>query len=151
DRTTYYRHDLTYGLPPNPHGFLTAAPSGQLAFGNIALGAQRQIATFFATDGQVIDPLTDVTNVWGVHLFEVPIQGPLPEGLNYPAYATAGAPAQASGSLASGPVPTGPAATSRNGEPPEWSLPATPVPAGNPPSPTATAATGSTSAAPTMP
>ncbi len=43
----------------------------------IALGAQKQIATFFATDGQtVIHPEPK-------QYFEVPINGPLPEELNY--------------------------------------------------------------------
>ncbi len=79
DRATYYRHDLAYaeipGLPKNPHVFMTSIHNP--AWKEIALGAQRQIATFFATDGQVIiqpEPK---------QYFEVPIQGPLPEELNY--------------------------------------------------------------------
>ena len=50
---------------------------GVAAFRDIALGAQAQIAQFFASDGEAFihpDP---------VRFFEVPIQGPLPEGLNY--------------------------------------------------------------------
>jgi len=48
-----------------------------VAFRDIALGAQAQIARFFASEGMTIihpDP---------ARFFEVPIQGPLPEALNY--------------------------------------------------------------------
>jgi hypothetical protein len=80
DRTTYFRNDLAYAanpaMPKNPHTFLTnvfvpaAAP--------YAVGAQTQIAMFFATNGALtIDP----DGAGGV--FEVPIAGPLPEGLNF--------------------------------------------------------------------
>lgn len=59
DAAVQYRNDLAYanvaGIPKNPHTFLTnifvpaAAP--------FAIGAQQQIATFFASDGaKVIDP-----------------------------------------------------------------------------------------------
>jgi hypothetical protein len=77
DRATFYRHDLAFaenpGLPKNPHGFMVLIG----AYGAIARGAQEQIATFFASDGTVIihpEPM---------RFFEVPIRGPLPEGLNY--------------------------------------------------------------------
>jgi hypothetical protein len=44
---------------------------------DIALGAQSQIAIFFASDGEtIIDPDP-------ARFFEVPIRGPLPEELNY--------------------------------------------------------------------
>jgi hypothetical protein len=44
----------------------------------IAVGAQSQIAAFFASNGAlVIDP------DGAAPLFEVPIQGELPEGLNF--------------------------------------------------------------------
>ncbi len=43
----------------------------------IARGAQEQIATFFASDGR------DVIHPEPAKYFETPIQGPLPEGLNY--------------------------------------------------------------------
>ena len=80
DRATYYRNDLAYAVNPavgkNPHTFLTnivnpaAAPA--------ALGAQAQIAAFFASHGlTVIDP------DGGGPLFEVPINGALPETLNF--------------------------------------------------------------------
>src|SRR5262249_59810633 len=53
DRATLYRHDLAFAenpqLPTNPHGFLATLDIP--AFRAITLGAQQQIATFFATDG----------------------------------------------------------------------------------------------------
>ena len=80
DRATYFRNDLAYLANPavgkNPHTFLTNIGSGaQVGY---ALAAQRQIATFFASRGlTTIDPD-------GVALFfETPIQGPLPETLNF--------------------------------------------------------------------
>ncbi len=80
DRTVYYRHDLAYAannaLGKNPHGFLTGI--GSAASAPIAVGAQQMIARFFASRGvTVIDP--DGAGP----LFEVPITGPLPEGLNF--------------------------------------------------------------------
>ncbi|NEX62255.1 Ig-like domain-containing protein [Noviherbaspirillum galbum] len=75
---TYYRNDLAYALnpavPKNPHTFLTNIASAAAA--PYAIAAQRQIATFFAT-GAVIDP--DGAGPF----FEVPINPPLPESLNY--------------------------------------------------------------------
>jgi hypothetical protein len=77
DRTLYYRHDLARveipSLPVSAHMFMVSIGT----FRDIALGAQAQIATFFASDGETIihpDP---------ARFFEVPIQGPLPEELNY--------------------------------------------------------------------
>jgi hypothetical protein len=62
-------------LPINAHLFMVSI--GVAAFRDIALGAQAQIATFFASDGEtVIHPEP-------ARFFEVPIQGPLPENLNY--------------------------------------------------------------------
>jgi hypothetical protein len=80
DRVTYYRNDLAFagipGIPKNPHTFLTNI--GVPAAAPIAVGAQSQIAAFFASNGAlVIDPDA------GGPLFEVPIQGELPEGLNF--------------------------------------------------------------------
>ncbi len=84
DRATFYRHDLAYadisGLPKNSHGFMVGTNGGSIivpAIRPIALEAQKQIAIFFASDGTVIiqpEPK---------EYFEVPIQGPLPEDLNF--------------------------------------------------------------------
>ncbi len=80
DRVTYYRNDLAVaanpGVPKNPHTFLTNI--GSAAAAPYAIGAQVQIATFFATGGAtVIDP--DGAGP----VFEVPLLGPLPEGTNF--------------------------------------------------------------------
>jgi hypothetical protein len=80
DRATYYRNDLAYALNPavgkNPHVFLTNI--GNAAAAGYAIGAQQQIAAFFASGGlTIIDP--DGAGPY----FEVPIAGPLPETLNY--------------------------------------------------------------------
>jgi len=80
DRATFFRNDLAFAadptVPKNPHGFLTRlnVPSVVPA----AVGAQRQIATFLASDGTVvIDP--DGPGP----LFEIPIVPPLPEDLSF--------------------------------------------------------------------
>jgi len=79
DRATFYRHDLAFAenpaLPKGPHPFIVSINIA--AFRAIALGAQEQIATFFASHGEVI-----------IHpeprrFFEVPIVLPLPEDLNF--------------------------------------------------------------------
>jgi hypothetical protein len=79
DVTTYYLHDLARAengaLPANGHGFMPA--TSNLAFREIALGAQRQIATFFASGGStIIHPEPQ-------RFFEVSIRLPLPEEFNY--------------------------------------------------------------------
>jgi hypothetical protein len=79
DRTLYYRHDLARAeipsLPPSAHLFMVS--TGIAAFRDIALGAQDQIANFFASGGETtIHPEP-------ARFFEVPIRGPLPEALNY--------------------------------------------------------------------
>jgi len=79
DRATFFRNDLAFAanpsFPKNPHTFLTNLFPP--AFG-VALGAQLQIALFFASDGTlVIDP--DGPGP----LFEVPIVPPLPEDLDF--------------------------------------------------------------------
>jgi hypothetical protein len=80
DRATYYRNDLAFAEGPtvgkNPHQFMLHAELPGLA-GQIARGAQEQIATFFEPDGQ------EVTQPGTAPLFETPIQGPLPEDLNF--------------------------------------------------------------------
>ena len=80
DRSSYFRNDLVRAAipvaPANPHTFLTRVDVPSVAL--LALEAQRQIAIFFETDGAVVvDPDDD-----GL-FFEVPIAGPLPEGLNF--------------------------------------------------------------------
>ena len=80
DRATFFRNDLAYALNNaigrNPHTFLTNI--GNPAGAPYAVGAQQQIAVFFASFGtQVIDP--DGSGPF----FEVPITLPLPETLNY--------------------------------------------------------------------
>jgi hypothetical protein len=82
DRATYYRHDLVYAEDPNvlhdPHAFMAfgiANPDPLVVA--IARGYQEQIATFFASDG------TEIIHPEPERFFEVPIQGPLPEDLNF--------------------------------------------------------------------
>ena len=80
DRATYYRYDLVHPASPtltkNPHTFLTNI--GTPAVAPFAVGAQTQIAVFFASHGEtVVDP--DGPGP----IFEVPIAGPLPETLNF--------------------------------------------------------------------
>jgi hypothetical protein len=78
DRAVYFRNDLAFAanntVPKNPHTFLTNI--GSAATAPYAVGAQQQIAVFFAT-GAVIDP--DGAGPF----FEVPIVPPLPETLNF--------------------------------------------------------------------
>jgi hypothetical protein len=79
NRTTLFRNDLAYAQNPavgkNPHSFLLSASAAALPY---ALAAQEQIATFFADGGNtMIDP--DGAQPF----FEMPLNGPLPEGLNY--------------------------------------------------------------------
>jgi hypothetical protein len=80
DRATYFRNDLAFAadptVPKNPHSFLTRINVPSVAA--IALGTQRQIATFFASDGTVI-----VDPDGAGPLLEVPIAGPLPEDLSF--------------------------------------------------------------------
>jgi hypothetical protein len=80
DRATYFRNDLAYLVNPavgkNPHVFLTNI--GGAATAGYALAAQRQIAIFFASRGlTTIDP--DGAGLF----FETPLQGLLPESLNF--------------------------------------------------------------------
>src|SRR5262249_1282743 len=81
DRTLFYRNDLAFAenpaVPRNPHGFLTNVASPVPLVVEIARGTQEQIATFFASDGKTI------IHPEPARFFEVPIQGPLPEELNF--------------------------------------------------------------------
>jgi len=95
EQATYYRHDLAFAdplrnptgveVPKDPHFFLLfnglSATPPQFNFpavADIGHDARAQIAEFFAADGtNVIDP--DGAGP----LFEVPIEGPLPEELNF--------------------------------------------------------------------
>jgi hypothetical protein len=79
DRATLFRNDLAFALnpafPKNPHTFLTNIVGIPAA---VAVGAQSQIAIFFASNGALtIDP--DGPDP----LFEVPIAGALPEDLAF--------------------------------------------------------------------
>jgi hypothetical protein len=80
DRATYFRNDLAFAadptVPKNPHSFLTRLNVPSVAA--VAVGTQRQIATFLASDGvTIVDP--DGAGP----LLEVPIAGPLPEDLAF--------------------------------------------------------------------
>jgi Bacterial Ig-like domain len=80
-RTLYYRHDLAFaqdpGVPANPHGFFFFPMHPNPTFRAVVRGGQDQVARFFESDGTItIHP--DPAN-----LFEVPIQGPLPETLSF--------------------------------------------------------------------
>ncbi len=81
DRATFYRNDLAFAeepqVPRDPHTFLVRILDPVLLVRDIARGAQRQIAVFFASDGKTI------IHPEPARFFEVPLQGPLPEGLNY--------------------------------------------------------------------
>jgi hypothetical protein len=79
DRSTYYRHDLAVAADPllakNPHQFFQNMHVA--ANRPITLALQEQAAAFIASDGgQISQPSP-------AEYFEVPIQGPLPEALNY--------------------------------------------------------------------
>jgi hypothetical protein len=109
DQATYYRYDLTpvYSQDPNlrtpvgyPHTYAALASSANPMIKAIALAAQQQIATFFASDGATIIQPPGVP----AEYFEVGIEeSELPEGLNYTVIAAplapVGAAVAASGSL----------------------------------------------------
>ena len=84
DRTLYFRHDLARAedpavpaIPPYPHAFATTVTSSNPTVRAIALGAQDQAGSFFASNGT-----TDI-HPEPMRFFEWPIVGPLPEDLNY--------------------------------------------------------------------
>jgi hypothetical protein len=108
DRTTYYRNDLAFAedaeVPKNPHQFTVNIFSTNPLAREIALGAQEQIATFFASDGQTI------VHPEPARFFETPIQGALPEDLNFiPTNPPGGAAAPMSASTTFSPIPAHPA------------------------------------------
>jgi hypothetical protein len=80
DRTMLYRHDLAYAahptLPKNPHPFMVGIGAAG-GFLEIGLAVQRQIATFFGSDGRVM------IHPEPARFFELPISSPLPEDLAY--------------------------------------------------------------------
>ena len=80
NQTTLYRHDLAFAadptIPKNPHLFAGQPTSPNATVRSISLGAQRQMAVFFASHGAtVIHPSPEP-------YFEVPA-GLLPEVLNF--------------------------------------------------------------------
>jgi hypothetical protein len=87
---TYYRNDLAFaaggGVPKDPHTFLTNIGEAGIS-PLVALKAQAQIATFFASNGALtIDPddaLPGLMPPGFPALFETPIVLPLPETLNF--------------------------------------------------------------------
>jgi len=92
ERATFVRTNLVFPVNPipfpanpnlYPHEFMANAIVKDGIVKAIALKAQHQIASFFASDGtQVIDP-DDAPPALEVPIFEVPIAPPLPEALNY--------------------------------------------------------------------
>lgn len=79
NRTMVFRNDLAYAqnvaVGKNPNEFLL---NTSVAARPYAMAAQDQIATFFADGGlSIIDP--DGNQPY----FEMPLNGPLPEGLNF--------------------------------------------------------------------
>jgi hypothetical protein len=63
-------------MPNNPHNFfLDGVDTAEKPF---ALAAHRQIAAFFKTDGSSI-----IVPDGGSPIFETPLVGPLPEGLDF--------------------------------------------------------------------
>ena len=83
DRATFYRNDLAIAanpgiaIPKNPHLFAGQPTSPIAIVREIALGAQEQMAVFFASAGStIIHPAP-------LQFFEAPIAGPLPETLDF--------------------------------------------------------------------
>ena len=77
DRVVLYRHDLNFGnegVPPDSHAFMSS-PNAPAHYSRVTLGAQQQIATFFASDG------TSMIHPTPTELWEVPVRTPLPEDL----------------------------------------------------------------------
>ena len=80
NRVLFYRHDLIFGkegVPAHSHAFYGTLDPARPNFRRVALGAQRQIGTFFETDG------AKVTRPEPAELWEWPIHTPLPEDTFY--------------------------------------------------------------------
>jgi hypothetical protein len=79
DRTTYYRNDLAFAenpaVPKDPHLLIRNVTLPSVAA--TARAVQEQIAMFLASDGATM------AQPEPSRYFEVPIAGPLPEGLNF--------------------------------------------------------------------
>ena len=70
DRVSFYRHDLNFGLPgvpADPHAFLNTINAANPNYYRIMIGAQYQLATFFASDGATF------ANPTPTELWETPI------------------------------------------------------------------------------
>ena len=81
DRATFYRHDLAFladpAIPRNPHLFAGQPTSPNATARAISLGAQEQMAVFYASFGSTIIHPTPA------QFFEAPIAGSLPETLDF--------------------------------------------------------------------
>ena len=64
-------------MPRNPQTFAGSPTSPSLVYRTMARGAQDQIANFLASNGRVL------VHPEPSQFFEVPIQSPLPETLNF--------------------------------------------------------------------
>jgi hypothetical protein len=96
DQCIWYRHDVAYQkavengtvstFPKNPHPVQLSVLDPNAIYRAAAVFDQTQAATFIASGGtQIIrpDPADPDLQFHGMSLFEVPIQGDLPETLNY--------------------------------------------------------------------
>jgi acetyl esterase/lipase len=93
DRATFVRTNDLFSVNPipfqgdrnlYPHDFMSNAVISTMPnVKAIALKAQQQIATFFASDGTLVTDPDDVPPALSVPIFEVPIVPPLPEATNY--------------------------------------------------------------------
>jgi hypothetical protein len=81
DRATHYRNDLAFAedptIPRSPHSFALGVTDANPLVRAVSRGAQEQVAVFLETDGAV------VIHPEPARFFEVPVQGPLPEDLNF--------------------------------------------------------------------
>jgi hypothetical protein len=94
DRATFFRTDRRFPVNPvpgflYPHVFMDfAITSSNSSVKEVAVQAQQQIALFFAADtaDRVLDPFNG-NQIWDPdgagRIFEVPVERPLPEALNY--------------------------------------------------------------------